>query len=76
LECAQPSAILNVRDAAGKVTRLIILDPGDVKLVNSSTGTGNLDCGEQSKKVKVGFLPRENVAQKTTGNLRSIEYLP
>ena len=76
LECVQPSAILNVRDAAGQIVRLIILDPGDVKLVNSSNGTGNLDCGEQSKKVKVGFLPRENVAQKTTGNLRSIEYLP
>jgi tetratricopeptide (TPR) repeat protein len=76
LECVQPSAILNVRDGAGQVIRLIILDPGDVKLVNSSNGTGNLDCGEQSKKVKVGFLPRENAAQKTTGNLRSIEYLP
>ncbi|MBM3769217.1 MAG: tetratricopeptide repeat protein, partial [Acidobacteria bacterium] len=76
LECAAPSAILHVRDASGQITRLIILDPGDVKLVNSSTGTGNLDCGEQSKKVKVGFLPRVNEAQKTTGNLRSIEYLP
>ncbi len=74
LECKNPQAILSVKSAEG-VTRILIEDPTNINLKMGEETKMELTCGPQSTKVKVGYFPRENAAEKTVGALSTLEFL-
>ena len=74
LECKNPQAILSIRHDAG-LTRLLIEDPTNVNLKMGTESKMELTCGTQSNKIKAGYFPRENVAEKTVGALATLEFI-
>ncbi len=70
LECKEPG-VLHVKTDAG-VSKLVIDDPTKLQMAGAAGGKGELTCGAQSRRVKVGYYPREG----TDGVARTIEFLP
>ena len=54
--------------------RLLLAKPESVSVRGVTSGTVDLNCGKQDQPVKVGFLPRNDAAQKTQGDLRVLDY--
>ena len=74
LECKNPQAILSIKHDAG-LTRLLIEDPTNVNLKMGTESKMELTCGTQSNKIKAGYFPRENGAEKTVGALATLEFI-
>jgi hypothetical protein len=70
LECKEPG-VLHVKTDSG-VSKLVIDDPTKLQMAGAEDGKGELTCGAQSRRVKVGYYPREG----TGGVARTIEFLP
>ena len=70
LECKEPG-VLHVKTDSG-ISKLVIDDPTKLQMAGAEDGKGELTCGAQSRRVKVGYYPREG----TGGVARTIEFLP
>ena len=54
--------------------RLLLAKPESVSVRGVGAGTVDLNCGKQDQPVKVGFVPRNDPAQKTQGDVRVLDY--
>ena len=54
--------------------RLLLAKPESVSVRGVESGTVDLNCGKQDQAVRVGFVPRNDAAQKTQGDLRMLDY--
>ena len=54
--------------------RLLLSKPESVSVRGVQSGTVDLNCGQQDQAVKVGFVPRDDAARKTQGDLRVLDY--
>jgi tetratricopeptide (TPR) repeat protein len=73
LDCLGTMARLHVVE--GSVTHvLLIRDPNQIAVRGSAPGPVNLSCGPQDRTVTVEYLPVRDAAQKSSGEVSSIEF--
>jgi tetratricopeptide (TPR) repeat protein len=75
LECKDPQAVLNIQQDDNSVVRLLIEDPTNINLKMGTESKMELQCGPQMQRVKAGYFPRANDAEKTIGALATLEFL-
>jgi len=73
LECKQPG-VLHLKTETG-VLKMLIDSPGALQMVGAEDGKGELTCDEQARPVKLGYYPKEGLAESASGLARSIEFL-
>lgn len=73
LECKDP-AVVHFRTGDG-VMKVVIDSPGAFQMVGASNGQGELTCGPQERAAKLGYYPKEGLADGATAVARSIEFL-
>ena len=74
VDCREP-VLLTVKTEAGE-TGLSIDEPNALTVVNSADGRGELACGDQARKIRVGYYPKEGMEGGAAGVVRKIEFLP
>jgi hypothetical protein len=74
VDCREP-VLLTVKTEAGELA-LSIDDPNALTVVNSSDGRGELNCGIQARKVRIGYYPKDGLDRGATGVVRKMEFLP
>ncbi len=76
VECLGGKARLNIESGRGPVN-LLIADPGAIEIRNQPGSSVNLLCGPQpaASRVAVEYREAADAKHKTTGEVRSIEFL-
>lgn len=74
LECKDP-AVLHFKTDTG-LLKVAIDSPTDFQMVGAAEGKGELTCGAQSRPAKLGYYPKEGLADGATAIARSIEFRP
>jgi hypothetical protein len=74
VDCREP-VLLTVKTESGE-TGLSIDEPNALAVVNSADGRGELTCGEQARKIRIGYYPKEGLDRGAAGVVRKIEFLP
>jgi len=72
LECKEP-AVLHFQTEAALI-KVQIDSPEAFQMINATDGKGELTCGPQSRPAKLGYYPKEGLADGATGVARSIEF--
>jgi tetratricopeptide (TPR) repeat protein len=76
VDCLKGQARLAIRDSAGKLSQLLVVDPS--KIVIMGGGEQSLGCGPQKppKRLKVDYAPKSNPKLGTIGEAGFIEFTP
>lgn len=73
LECKDPAV---VHFKTGEAVMKVVIDsPTAFQMIGASDGQGELACGPQSRPAKLGYYPKEGLADGATAVARSIEFL-
>jgi hypothetical protein len=74
LDCSGEPRVMEVVADNGTTIRLLIDDPGAIRVEGANGPTTDLSCGSQDRSVQVGFLPGADAARRTVGLLRLIRF--